>query len=65
MGFGFVFGVLGVCPSIYLRLHNYKKIDINGRGTVTRDEVVEFGRSMNSKFDEEKPNTPGFLKEMI
>ena len=44
----------------------YKKIDINGRrGTVTRDEVVEFGRSMNSKFDEEKPNTPGCLKEMI
>ena len=34
----------------------YKKIDVNGRGTVTRDEMMEFGRFMNSKFDEEKLN---------
>ena len=34
----------------------YKKIDTNNRGTVTRDEMMEFGRFMNSKFDEEKLN---------
>jgi Ca2+-binding EF-hand superfamily protein len=34
----------------------YKKIDVNGSGAVNREDMMEFGRFMNSKFDEEKLN---------
>jgi hypothetical protein len=34
----------------------YKKIDVNNVGAVNREDMMEFGRFMNSKFDEEKLN---------
>lgn len=32
----------------------YDKIDLDGNGSVNRDEMMEFGKFMNSKFDDEK-----------
>jgi Ca2+-binding EF-hand superfamily protein len=34
----------------------YKKIDVTGSGSVNREEMMEFGRFMNAKFDEDKLN---------
>mmetsp|Transcript_66912 Transcript_66912/g.134867 ORF Transcript_66912/g.134867 Transcript_66912/m.134867 type:complete len:229 (-) Transcript_66912:390-1076(-) len=32
----------------------YDKIDLDGNGSVNREEMMEFGKFMNSKFDDEK-----------
>mmetsp|Transcript_10099 Transcript_10099/g.12253 ORF Transcript_10099/g.12253 Transcript_10099/m.12253 type:complete len:233 (-) Transcript_10099:183-881(-) len=34
----------------------YKKIDVTNSGSVNREEMMEFGRFMNAKFDEDKLN---------